>query len=156
MLLSGLWHGAGWNFLLWGAMHAALMLLEGVTRGFWQRAPAALTRPLVLIAVFLAWVPFRAGDFESVVACYAALGRGGWAAPSLGFVYGAMALILVDVVRVPLRAGEAPAAAGWLGPIRIQAAALRGVLWPAAGIVFALLTHLLWGAAEKDFIYFRF
>ena len=32
----------------------------------------------------------------------------------------------------------------------------RGALWPAAGVVVALVTHLFWGAAEKAFIYFRF
>ena len=48
MLLSGLWHGAGWTFILWGAMHGALMLLESASSGFWRRAPAALTRPIVL------------------------------------------------------------------------------------------------------------
>ena len=45
MLLSALWHGAAWTFLLWGAMHAALLVLESVTRGFWRRAPAALDPP---------------------------------------------------------------------------------------------------------------
>jgi alginate O-acetyltransferase complex protein AlgI len=156
MLLSGLWHGAGWNFLLWGAMHGSLMLLEGVTRAFWQRAPAALTRPLVWLAVFLAWVPFRADDLEAVLACYAALGRGGWAPPTLGFLFGAGALILVDALRVPLRAPEEEAAAGRRSRAWVGRGALRGVLWPTAGVVFALLTHLFWGAAEKAFIYFRF
>jgi D-alanyl-lipoteichoic acid acyltransferase DltB (MBOAT superfamily) len=152
MLLSGLWHGAGWTFLLWGAMHAAFMLLESVSRGFWHRAPAALTRPLVWVAVFLAWVPFRAADFGSVVACYRALGHGGWAPPSLGFLFGAALLVLVDLLRVPLAAPAPPRTAGargwaWLG---------RGALWPATGVVVALVTHLLWGVAEKAFIYFRF
>ena len=152
MLLSGLWHGAGWNFLLWGAMHGALMLLESASRGFWGRAPAALTRPLVWLAVFLAWVPFRAADFGAVLACYRALGHGGWAPPSLGFFFGAAVVVLADLLRVPLRAPEAPRVAGrrgwgWLG---------RGALWPAAGVVVALVTHLFWGAAEKAFIYFRF
>jgi len=152
MLLSGLWHGAGWNFLLWGAMHGALMLLEGVSRGFWQRAPAALTRPLVWLAVFLAWVPFRAADFGSVLACYRALGHGGWAPPSLAFLFGGALVVLADLLRVSLAAPASSRAAGgrdwaWLG---------RGALWPAAGVVVALLTHLFWGAAEKTFIYFRF
>jgi D-alanyl-lipoteichoic acid acyltransferase DltB (MBOAT superfamily) len=152
MLLSGLWHGAGWNFLLWGAMHGSLMLLESVSRGFWRRAPAALTTPLVWVAVFLAWVPFRAADFGSVLACYRALGNGGWAPPSLGFLFAAALVVLVDLVRVPLAApASSPTAAdrrwAWLG---------RGALWPAAGVVVALLTHLFWGVAEKTFIYFRF
>jgi D-alanyl-lipoteichoic acid acyltransferase DltB (MBOAT superfamily) len=152
MLLSGLWHGAGWTFLLWGAMHGALMLLESVSRGFWRRAPAALTRPLVLIAVFLAWVPFRAAEFGSVLACYRALGHGGWAPPSLGFLFAAGLVVLVDRLRVPLVAPAPPPTPGGRGWVWLGQAAL----WPAAGVVVALLTHLFWGATEKTFLYFRF
>ena len=86
------------------------MVLESVSRGFWRRAPAALTLPLVWVAVFLAWVPFRAADMGSVLACYRALGHGGWTPPSLGFLFGAAALVLVDLFRVPLVAS--PAGAG--------------------------------------------
>jgi alginate O-acetyltransferase complex protein AlgI len=149
LLLSGLWHGAGWTFLLWGAMHAALILLEGVTRGFWRRSPAVLAIPLVWVAVFLAWVPFRAADMDAVVACYRALGHGGWAPPSLGFLFGAAVIVLVDLFRVPLLASPATGSRGWarLG---------RGALWVAAAVAVATVTHLLWGAVEKAFIYFRF
>jgi D-alanyl-lipoteichoic acid acyltransferase DltB (MBOAT superfamily) len=152
MLLSGLWHGAGWTFLLWGAMHAGFVVAESVSRGFWRRAPAALTRPLVWIAVFLAWVPFRAPDMGSVVACYRALGHGGWTPPTLGFLFGAAVLLLVDFFRVPLAAPvPAPPVGG-----RGWASLGRGALWAAAGVLVASVTHLLWGAAEKAFIYFRF
>jgi alginate O-acetyltransferase complex protein AlgI len=152
MLLSGLWHGAGWTFIVWGAMHGALMMIESATGGFWRRAPAALTRPIVWLAVFLAWVPFRAADVGSVLACYRALGHGGWAPPTLGLLFGAGLLVLMDVFRVPLTAPAAPPSAAehagaWLG---------RGVLWPAGGVVVALLAHLFWDATEKAFIYFRF
>jgi len=152
MLLSGLWHGAGWTFLLWGTMHAAFVLLESASRGFWRRAPAALTRPLVWIAVFLAWVPFRAPDFGSVVACYRALGHGGWAPPSLGFLFGAVVLVLVDLSRVPLAAPVPPPPAGWRGVASVG----RGALWAATGVAVVFLTQLFWGASEKAFIYFRF
>jgi hypothetical protein len=128
------------------------MLLESVSRGFWRRAPAALTRPLVWVAVFLAWVPFRAADMGSVLACYRALGNGGWAPPSLGFLFGAAVLVLVDLFRVPLQAPVAAPPAGW----REWAWLGRGALWTAAGVAVASVTHLLWGAAEKAFIYFRF
>jgi hypothetical protein len=152
MLLSGLWHGAGWTFLLWGAMHGALMLLESVSRGFWRRAPAALTRPLVWVAVFLAWVPFRAADLDAVLACYRALGHGGWTPPSLGFLFGAAVVVLVDLLRVPLTAPAPAHAESWRGWAWVG----RGALWAASGVAVALLTHLFWGAAEKAFIYFRF
>jgi len=152
MLLSGLWHGAGWTFLLWGAMHAALMVLESASRGFWRRAPAALTRPLVWAAVFLAWVPFRAADMGAVAECYRALVSGGWTPPSLGFLFGATAIVLVDLFRVPLLAPLPSSPSGWRGWAWVG----RWALWAAAGVAFASVTHLFWGAAEKAFIYFRF
>ena len=129
------------------------MLLESVSRGFWRRAPAALTRPLVLVAVFLAWVPFRAADFGSVLACYRALGHGGWAPPSLGLPVrgrgpGPGRPASASRSRRPRRRRRPAGAAG-----RGSGA---GALWPAAGVAVALLTHLFWGAAEKAFIYFRF
>ncbi len=152
MLLSGLWHGAGWTFLLWGAMHGVLMVLETVTRGFWRRAPSALTVPLVWLAVFLAWVPFRAADLEAVVACYRALGHGGWAPPSLAFLFGGAVVVLADLVRVPLSSPASSRAPGrrgfpWPG---------AGTLWPAVGVVVAFVVRVFWGATEKAFIYFRF
>ena len=73
MLLGGLWHGAGWNFVIWGALHGAFLI---VNHG-WQdlclrsglRAPAALTRPLSIaltfVAVVFAWVYFRAPDLAT-------------------------------------------------------------------------------------------
>ena len=152
MLLSALWHGAGWTFLLWGAMHAAFLLLESVTRGFWRRAPAVLTRPLVWLAVFLAWVPFRAADFDTVLACYRALGHGGWTPPTLSFLFGAGVVVLVDLLRVPLSAPAPAPAVRWRGWAWVG----RGALWAAASVAVALVTHVFWGAAEKAFIYFRF
>jgi D-alanyl-lipoteichoic acid acyltransferase DltB (MBOAT superfamily) len=152
MLLSALWHGAGWTFLLWGAMHAAFMLLESATRGFWRRAPAALTRPFVWLAVFLAWVPFRAADFDSVLACYRALGHGGFTPPTLSFLFGAVLMVLVDLFRVPLTAPAPVPETSWRGRVWVG----RGALWAAAAVAVALVTHVFWGAAEKAFIYFRF
>jgi D-alanyl-lipoteichoic acid acyltransferase DltB (MBOAT superfamily) len=153
MLLSGLWHGASWTFPLWGAMHGGLVVLENATRGFWRRAPAALTVPLVWLGVFLAWVPFRAADLATTVDCYRALGHGGLSPPSLGFLFGALVLLLADLLRVPLAPPspqEAPAGA-WIGTPR-----LRGALWPVAAVLVAVVAHVFWGAGEKAFIYFRF
>src|SRR5512145_2613163 len=139
MILSGLWHGAGWTFLLWGAMHAAFMVTESLSRGFWRRAPALVAVPLVWTAVFLAWVPFRAEDLGSVLVCYRALGHGGWAPPSFGFLFGSVALILLDILRVRLGATPPEVASGW----RLWAWTGRGALWASTGIAVAALTHLL-------------
>jgi alginate O-acetyltransferase complex protein AlgI len=66
MLLGGLWHGAGWPFVAWGALHGAYLVLH---HG-WQ-AVARSSRPrwwgrcLTLLAVMLAWVLFRAPDLAT-------------------------------------------------------------------------------------------
>jgi len=67
MLLGGLWHGASWNFLIWGGYHGGLLAVERVFRGdrpisdkwtWLYPFKAALTFLLVMIG----WVFFRAAD----------------------------------------------------------------------------------------------
>ncbi|HVY18046.1 MAG TPA: MBOAT family O-acyltransferase [Rhodopila sp.] len=60
MLLAGLWHGAGWNFVLWGGLHGAMLALHAQYRRLFRPLPARVGQALTLLAVILAWVPFRA------------------------------------------------------------------------------------------------
>lgn len=83
MLLAGIWHGAGWNFFLWGALHGSMLLinhfwhhiLQGsvALRAVWNKLPAALTIAVTFILVAFAWVLFRAPDLTSAGHMYAAL-----------------------------------------------------------------------------------
>jgi len=59
MLLCGLWHGAAWRFVIWGGLHG-LYLLACRRCGFTLPRPIAQT--LTLLAVVVAWVPFRAAS----------------------------------------------------------------------------------------------
>jgi len=64
MLLGGLWHGASWNFVAWGALHGgALALHRWFSRTMKLALPKALSTPLTLAFLVLAWVPFRAASF---------------------------------------------------------------------------------------------
>lgn len=75
MVLGGLWHGAGWNFVIWGALHGAYLMINHAWAAFarrigfpsasrpWQWASAALT----FTAVCFAWVFFRATDIGRAV-----------------------------------------------------------------------------------------
>ncbi len=68
MLLGGLWHGAAWTFVVWGALHGAYLMVERMLQGSYQvlRLPApgwflrTLLWLLTLLAVMYAWVWFRA------------------------------------------------------------------------------------------------
>lgn len=69
MLLSGLWHGAGWTFLAWAALHASYLMGERVIGlvlkpRWWTRAAAL---PLVFALTCLAWVFFRAATMEDAL-----------------------------------------------------------------------------------------
>ena len=60
-MLTGLWHGASWNFVVWGLMFAVLLLFEKLVPSF-QRLPVLLRRVYVLLAVVISFVIFNAAD----------------------------------------------------------------------------------------------
>ncbi|HZP68032.1 MAG TPA: MBOAT family O-acyltransferase [Rudaea sp.] len=65
MLLGGLWHGASWMFVLWGALHGAYLAAERAwreRRGTASRIPAPAAALVTFGVVALTWIPFRAGD----------------------------------------------------------------------------------------------
>jgi len=59
MLLGGLWHGAGLNFILWGAFHGLLLLVFHRTESFWVRIPRILRHATMLALILFSWIPFR-------------------------------------------------------------------------------------------------
>ena len=67
MLLGGLWHGAGWNFVIWGALHGGAL----VAHREWERAGLRMPALLGLLATFwwtcLAWIFFRAPTFDGAL-----------------------------------------------------------------------------------------
>jgi alginate O-acetyltransferase complex protein AlgI len=88
MLLGGLWHGAAWTFVAWGAYHGLLLMANHGWRALAERggfAGLAATVParllgwaLTFVAVMLGWVLFRADGFDTAARMFAALaGRGG-------------------------------------------------------------------------------
>jgi alginate O-acetyltransferase complex protein AlgI len=67
MLLCGLWHGAAWNFVLWGGLHGLFLVVHKQYRRWFGPLPAAAGRMLTLLVVVVAWVPFRAGSVTGSV-----------------------------------------------------------------------------------------
>ncbi len=65
MGLGGLWHGASWTFVLWGALHGAYLTINHL----WQRTriqlPSAVAWPLTFVAVMVGWVFFRAHSMDT-------------------------------------------------------------------------------------------
>jgi alginate O-acetyltransferase complex protein AlgI len=59
MLLGGLWHGAGVNFIVWGGFHGLLLLFFHRIEGSWAEVPKPARRATMLFLILLSWIPFR-------------------------------------------------------------------------------------------------
>jgi hypothetical protein len=72
MLLGGLWHGASWNFVLWGGLHGSYLMIERILRGegmaspvSWTTVRAWLKATWIFVLVSVTWVFFRSPSLEA-------------------------------------------------------------------------------------------
>ncbi|MEM7010574.1 MAG: MBOAT family O-acyltransferase [Verrucomicrobiota bacterium] len=75
MLLGGLWHGAAWTFVVWGALHGLFLIAERGIRSLKLRRlpPPFVSAQLTFLAVCIAWVFFRAETFADAYAIFSAM-----------------------------------------------------------------------------------
>jgi len=67
MLVSGLWHGAGWTFILWGGLHGVFLVVNHLWRKTGFCLPKAVNWSVTFLAVTIAWVFFRAGSIGEAI-----------------------------------------------------------------------------------------
>jgi len=153
MVLGGLWHGAAWNFLIWGAFHGVLLAIERQRARvpFYGMLPASMRVAITFGLVLVSWVFFRATDLGS-------------AARYLGFMVGmgsddAGAGLIAGLIYQPyylLMFGIA-AVVTWACPQTWDWT--KTLTWPKAVIslaLFALAAVALTTQAYNPFIYFIF
>lgn len=73
MFISGIWHGAGFTFLLWGTVHGLALVVHRLWRQMGRKLPVGLAKGITFLFVSLAWVLFRAKDIHSAQKIYLAL-----------------------------------------------------------------------------------
>lgn len=71
-MLTGLWHGAAWTFVLWGLLYAAVLLLEKWIPGL-KKLPGILRHSYVMLIVILGFVLFNAADLPQAAGDFAGL-----------------------------------------------------------------------------------
>jgi alginate O-acetyltransferase complex protein AlgI len=90
MLLGGLWHGAGWTYVIWGGLHGLYLVINHIWRHLMSRfghRPTwwghGLAWLVTFLSVMIAWVFFRAPDFTSAIAVLKGLiGMNGFTLPT--------------------------------------------------------------------------
>ena len=176
MLLGGLWHGASWNFVIWGGLHGAALALHRFYRrlvGRDFRLPPGVGWIVTLTFTVLCWIPFRATHFADTMAFLRGMfvrGQDGTTFPA-GAIYLALALVvpahLIGLLLERNATGARPALArtmrtagtdlttnpisGWA--VRFSTRTLLGSFLVPLWILLLLLsaeTH------TRPFIYFQF
>ncbi len=146
MLLGGLWHGAAWGFILWGAIHGIALVIEHQFRGK-IRLPKWLAWFLVFNIVCLAWIPFRAPDLDLAGAFYARLFDWGpatlWTAPIVIVTF-----LVIGLQLLPARPMDA---------LRVRFEQLHPVaLGASMACVILLVAATVSSQGVPPFIYFSF
>lgn len=75
MLLGGLWHGASWNFVIWGGIHGGMLAFERMQgkASPYRRLPGALRTAITFVIVLFTWVFFRATDLTGATTYIASM-----------------------------------------------------------------------------------
>ncbi len=156
LLLGGLWHGAAWNFVLWGGIHGGWQVLERRGLVYGGSSPSGrqrLVRGLITFhVVCLAWVFFRAETFGVALSLLSRLVTGWTAAPALDpsvpFVWLPLAIIASLVAQLtPGDVGDRVMALFSRRGVVVQGVALASLL---------LVVETLGPVGVAPFIYFQF
>ncbi|MGN0978645.1 MAG: MBOAT family O-acyltransferase [Faecousia sp.] len=149
-LLTGLWHGASWNFVLWGGYYALLLILEKtfLLKGL-EKAPAPVRHGYTMLAVMVGWALFY---FEDLSALGGFLGRLFQPVSSAG-AFSLMAGYLPLMAAAVLAA--TPTVKNLVSGAEDRAAVRYGRI-AAAGVGLLLCVAALASQSYNPFIYFRF
>jgi alginate O-acetyltransferase complex protein AlgI len=151
-MLTGLWHGAAWNFVLWGLLFGVLLMVEK-SIPFLQKLPKALRHLYVLLLVCISFVIFNAESIAQAGKDLAAM-----------FGFGKLPMVTGETLYY-LRSFGVLFALGLMGATpcvkkmanRILPTRLGAVLEPLGLIMLLLLcTAYLVDGSFSPFLYFRF
>ena len=152
MLLGGLWHGASFNYIIWGGIHGGGLAMERLMgkKSFYAALPRLCRTGITFAVVCLAWIFFRAADLPSA---------GRFLGNLLGAGDGPAAGLLMGLIGQPyyVLSFAVAAVAVWAMPQSWDIT--RRLTWPKVAWVCGVLVValvLLFSQSYNPFIYFIF
>ena len=155
-LLTGFWHGASWNYVLWGVFYGVLLMAEKLFLLKWlKKAPAFVGHIYTMFAVLFGWVLFAFEDFGKGVAFLKTMFGGGAGFISNSTLYQILSYLPLLIVCL---VAATPLAKKIYGKLSCKAG--EGVLLTVdsvriAGIMLLSIAYLISGS-YNPFLYFRF
>jgi alginate O-acetyltransferase complex protein AlgI len=150
MLVGGIWHGAGWTYVLWGGLHGGALVVNHRWAALQRRLPALVAWGLTIVVVGLGWVLFRAETLSDATAVYRAmlgLGHHGLASDDRGLL--AVVPYLLMGLVIALAMPNTRQLSQWFRP---------NVVWATAtgGLMCVALAFVLGRVSPPEFIYYAF
>ena len=153
MLFGGLWHGASWNFIIWGGIHGGMLALERKFRknAVLRNVPSALRVAGTFFVVCLSWVFFRAKTLPQATAYFASLFGFGHPSAAADVAGGSLYAPYYSVLFVLSAIVVWGMPNTWQFTVRLSLPRAMGAV-----AMMALATLLMWTQTTNPFLYFQF
>lgn len=171
-LIGGIWHGAGWTFVIWGALHGLGLCAHRIWSGAGMRLPKALAWAATFLFVVVGWVFFRATSIESAMIVLRGMsGASGFELhariidmlPFLGALFEPVSRLsyfadgsLMGLVEWTGMFVLASVILIWGTPLQTLRASPRWLAWGAIAALPFVLHQVFFSTAPSAFLYFRF
>ena len=157
-LLTGIWHGANWNYVLWGCYYGALLLIEKlVLKKVLNRLPGIIQRIYTMFFVVIGWIIFKCEDMAYGIsylkAMFGGFGQGLWNNETL-YLLGNYAVLFVLAILGSTMLPKKAAGVVLGGRKRTWAENVIYIAFYA--VIFFVSVAYLVDATYNPFLYFRF
>ena len=166
--LTGLWHGAAWNFVVWGLIHGAFLIIERLGfEKFMKKFPAFIQHFYTLFVVMFAWIFFRANDFNHAIAYIKTMFGGSDVGFNFNYIYefinyeSTLILIIAFVGATPVLYLLKnkwylfhEKNSGFISTLSLHSYQIASILFVIFGLLYSTLQLIT--NSYNPFIYFRF
>lgn len=157
--ITGLWHGASWNFILWGGMYGILLVLEKpfISRNIYKKIPSFFKWAVTIIIVMTGWVLFRAPDLKSAISYMSAMYNIHSipaAETHFSYVYYLNKRLIFTLLAAVI--ASTPFLTRKFNYLKCKYACIRAVQIIPAFILFMICIICIANSAYNPFIYFQF